>query len=87
MNLKKQSSKLCRAEADVLTTKTASTTAKNFEEDINAFVSKPSAEGFEAAKKSWLAAREPYAKQKLSVLPEPVFDDEDGPEVRLKCML
>lgn len=61
------------------------TTAKKLQEDINAFVSKPSAEGFEAAKKSWLAAREPYGQTEAFRFASGPIDDEDGPEGALNA--
>ena len=50
------------------------------QKSIESFTAAPSAEGFEACKKAWLAAREPYGLTEAFRFAGGPIDDEDGPE-------
>ena len=56
-------------------------TARELDEAIDAFVAAPSAEGLEAAKTAWLAAREPYLQTEVYRFYDgPIDNPTDGPE-------
>ena len=52
---------------------------------INNFVDAPSASGFEAARRAWLDAREPYGQTETYRFANGPIDDEDGPEGALNA--
>ena len=62
---------------DALTTATALDTA------LHAFVERPAPETMQAARDSWLAAREPYGQSEAFRFAGGPIDDEDGPEALL----
>ncbi len=55
-------------------------TAKLLDEKIEAFVGEPTETNFEATKKAWLEAREPYGQTEAFRFADGPIDDEDGPE-------
>ncbi|MEW7277462.1 imelysin family protein [Aquimarina sp. 2201CG1-2-11] len=54
--------------------------AKTMQEAINTFVATPTEENFEASKKAWKAAREPYGQTEAFRFADGPIDDSDGPE-------
>lgn len=60
-------------------------TAVALQTAIDAFVAAPSAEGLEAAKDAWLAARVPYGQTEAFRFSGGPIDDDDGPEGRLNA--
>lgn len=52
---------------------------------IDAFVAAPSAEGLQAAKDAWLAARTPYGQTEAFRFSGGPIDDDDGPEGQLNA--
>jgi putative iron-regulated protein len=60
-------------------------TAKALQQRVDAFVAAPSADGFDAAKKAWLAAREVYGQTEAFRFYGGPIDSETGPEGRLNA--
>ena len=56
------------------------TTAQSLKEKIDAFVAAPSAEGLEACKEAWKAARIPYGQTEAFRFYGGPIDDDNGPE-------
>ena len=56
----------------------ALTTAKTLDEAVDAFLASPSAEGLQAAKDAWLAARVPYQQTEAYRFGNAVVDDWEG---------
>ncbi|MGB3465128.1 MAG: imelysin family protein, partial [Cyclobacteriaceae bacterium] len=63
----------------------ALTAAKTMQTAIKSMTDAPSAQTYEAAKQSWLAAREPYGQSEAFRLYGGPIDDEDGPEGQLNA--
>lgn len=56
------------------------TTAQKLKNDIDAFITNPTAQGLETCKQSWLAARIPYGQTEAFRFYGGPIDDADGPE-------
>lgn len=59
--------------------------ARAMQQRIGAFVKSPSADGLEAARKSWLAAREVYGQTEAFRFYGGPIDDDNGPEGRINA--
>jgi putative iron-regulated protein len=59
--------------------------ARTLQERVTAFIAQPSAETMAAARKAWLAAREPYGQTEAFRFYGGPIDDDDGPEGRLNA--
>ncbi|PRY92887.1 imelysin [Hasllibacter halocynthiae] len=78
---------LAATEGEVLTTYAdiaeaaygdALSTARTLQEAVDAFLAEPSAEGLQAAKDAWLAARVPYQQTEVYRFGNPIVDDWEG---------
>ena len=61
------------------------TSAQTLQKTITAFVTAPSAQGLEDAKKAWLAAREFYGQTEVFRFYSGPIDDDNGPEGRINA--
>ncbi|WP_027016281.1 imelysin family protein [Comamonas composti] len=61
------------------------TTARRMQKTIDAFLAAPSQKGLEAARKSWLDAREFYGQTEAFRFYAGPIDDDEGPEGRLNA--
>ncbi|HEY7699271.1 MAG TPA: imelysin family protein, partial [Vicinamibacteria bacterium] len=59
--------------------------ARDLERVVADFVEAPTAEGLDAAKTAWLAAREPYGPTEAYRFYGGPIDDEDGPEMQINA--